>query len=229
MLFTIRPPQSVKTPGNPEDHSGETMKGARAGITTMIISSILLQGCSTMSREECLNADWQQVGYSDSYMGYDKTRLDDHRKACARADVSVEFNDYQAGWDRGNREYCTPDMGRREGQSGRRYRGVCPGELEPGFLAAYEPAYEIYKVERTIRSLESALKRLQDQARDNQEEISELQFAMARADDQEQRLRYLEKLNKLESKQLNLQKEQAEKRLSINEQQKHRDSLNSSL
>ena len=204
------------------------MKGAKAGMATLVISSILLQGCSTMSREECLNADWQQVGYSDGYIGYDKTRLDSHRKACASADVTVGFNEYQTGWNRGNREYCSPDMGRKEGQNGRRYRGVCPDDLEPGFLAAYEPAYEIYQVEREISSLQSALKRLQNQEKDNQKEISELQFAMARSDDQERRLRYLEKINKMENEQLSLQKELLEKQRSITEQKQHLNSLKTS-
>ena len=118
-------------------------------------------------------------------------------------------------------------MGRKEGQSGKRYRGVCPADLEPDFLAAYEPAYEIYKVEREIRTLQSALKRLSNQEKDNQEEITELQYAMARSDDKEQRLRYLEKINKMENEQLKLQKEQAEKRHSINEQKQYLNSLRS--
>ena len=38
-----------------------------------------LSGCATMSPEECLQANWEEVGYHDAVEGYPVSRDSEHR------------------------------------------------------------------------------------------------------------------------------------------------------
>ena len=63
-------------------------------ITATLMTSALA-GCATMSPEECLRANWEEVGYNDAVEGYPVSRSLEHRKACASAVVIVDFELYR--------------------------------------------------------------------------------------------------------------------------------------
>ena len=48
-------------------------------------------GCATMSKEECLVANWREVGFTDASQGYTQDRVAEHRSACAEAKVTVNL------------------------------------------------------------------------------------------------------------------------------------------
>ena len=47
------------------------------------VGCAMLAGCATMSPEECLQANWEEVGYNDGAAGYPVSRSAEHREACA--------------------------------------------------------------------------------------------------------------------------------------------------
>ncbi len=49
--------------------------------------AITLSGCSSMSIEECNNADWYQVGYSDGLNGNSPKMIDSYISDCSEAAV----------------------------------------------------------------------------------------------------------------------------------------------
>ena len=52
--------------------------------------------------------------------------------------ICAEIAAYQAGRAEGLRSYCTLENGYEAGYAGRRYRDVCPPELEIAFLQGYQ-------------------------------------------------------------------------------------------
>ena len=80
-------------------------------LITPILMTCALSGCATMSPEECLQANWEEVGYNDAAGGYPVSRSAEHREACADTGVSVDFDLYRNGHALGLPYYCTRETG----------------------------------------------------------------------------------------------------------------------
>ncbi|MCW9030918.1 MAG: DUF2799 domain-containing protein [Gammaproteobacteria bacterium] len=122
-----------------------------------ILTSITLitSACSTMNKNECLNADWRTIGYGDGARGYKASRISEHRSACAEYGVRPDLNAYNGGREEGLGKYCTPTTGYNKGLSGYRYNGVCAGHNERDFVAALNYGLTIYKEVSTLNNLKS--------------------------------------------------------------------------
>lgn len=110
-----------------------------------------LVGCSTISKKDCVRGDWQTIGYKDGKRGYETDRLESHAKTCAKVDVLPNAAEYRAGYAEGIQVYCTPENGSRVGRNDDDYRGVCPGNLEYGFLENYVTALKIKRDDLIIQ------------------------------------------------------------------------------
>jgi hypothetical protein len=87
---------------------------------------VLLAGCASMSKDECLNADWQLIGYEDGASGSAAVRIGEHRKACASHGVVPDKASYDLGYEEGIMTYCSYDRGFLSGQHGERGYEICP-------------------------------------------------------------------------------------------------------
>ena len=86
---------------------------------------MLIAACESLSRDECLNADWRTIGFEDGANGKAAGRIGAHRKACASHDVVPDRDAYLAGHQAGNSVFCTFDRGQQDGQYGNRTNGLC--------------------------------------------------------------------------------------------------------
>jgi predicted nucleic acid-binding Zn-ribbon protein len=57
------------------------MKKLRALFILVMLGG--LSACASMSKNECLNANWKTIGYEDGSLGRAETMIQSHRKACA--------------------------------------------------------------------------------------------------------------------------------------------------
>jgi hypothetical protein len=127
-----------------------SMKLRMAG--TSLVALLVLNGCASMSADECVISDWHTIGFEDGLRGYTAERLGDHRKACAKHGVSPDLRAYQAGRDEGLQQFCQPSRGFSLGENGARYNGVCAGYLEPQFMDAYRSGYHLYNLRSNVSS-----------------------------------------------------------------------------
>lgn len=127
-------------------------------LAALLSGMLLLSGCATLNKEECLNADWRIIGFEDGARGHAASRIGNHRKACSEHGVIPDATAYNAGRDEGLKEFCQPQNGYRLGLRGRTYAGVCPRELESQFVDAYNYGKKIHGIERQISSKEYELK-----------------------------------------------------------------------
>jgi len=71
------------------DVVNDSLRRARAVL--LVMSASVLVACGTLSKEECLTADWGAIGERDGSAGYaPQSRLAGHAKACAKAGVSPD-------------------------------------------------------------------------------------------------------------------------------------------
>jgi hypothetical protein len=107
----------------------------------VLVAPLLLAACATIPPEQraanCRATDWHQFGYNDGILGVRATDRNDLFVDCAQVGAPANVNGYQAGRAEGLKQYCTVQTGYNVGYSGRPYFGVCPPELEPGFLQGF--------------------------------------------------------------------------------------------
>ncbi len=116
-----------------------------------------LGGCASMSAEECVTADWRTIGLEDGARGRTADSIGRHRKACAKAGVTADQTNYEAGRQAGLREFCQPSRGYDVGHRGETYQGVCPSDLEDAFLRAYEDGRYLHELEQGVKQVEQRL------------------------------------------------------------------------
>jgi len=126
-------------------------------LPVMLLTLLVLSACASLSKEECLAADWYTIGVEDGSKGYQVSRIGAHRKACAEVGVQPDMASYNQGRDFGLQSFCTRERGYSQGENGRSYSGVCPQHLEPLFMQGYLAGQEVYRTKQNIRRLEKDL------------------------------------------------------------------------
>jgi len=146
-------------------------------IAILCALGMLIVGCASLNKAECENANWRVIGYEDGVSGHSGSRIGSHRKACAKHGIAPDMQTYNQGREDGLKEFCRPQRGYQEGLRGKRYGGVCSGNGEAEFLAAYNYGKKIHGVkseiqvkQRHIRGKEEELKKLKQhlQAKEQQ-------------------------------------------------------------
>ena len=134
-------------------------------ITFLVLLALGLNGCASLSKEQCLAGSWSQIGQSDGRQGYKLTSLDAHFKACAEHGIRPNPQEYKQGYNKGINIYCSPTNGRHVGEAGRSYHYVCPADKEAAFLRQYRYGKELYEAQKKIDSARSDLKEKEEQLR----------------------------------------------------------------
>jgi len=116
-----------------------------------------LSGCATMSADECVTSDWTAIGFEDGSRGYTADRLGSHRKACAKHGVTPNFAAYQSGHAQGVEAFCQPGRAFNYGVNGGNYNGICPADMEPEFLEAYNSGHKLYSLRASVNTASSMI------------------------------------------------------------------------
>ena len=135
----------------------------RMGYVYLMILAGMFSGCASLSKNECLQADWYQLGYRDGSRGAPRSLFQKHTDACLEHAVNADREAYFKGREEGLSTYCTYESGFNQGRAGNRYQHVCPPELESGFMAGYRKGQEIHQYESQIASLEHRLRSIESQ------------------------------------------------------------------
>jgi hypothetical protein len=152
-----------------------------ACVKLVILTSLaaqILSGCATLTKEQCINAEWYSIGYEDGLDGRPRSRLGQHREACAEYGVAPEPAKYLSGYEKGLTAFCVPHNGYRAGMAGRSIRVTCPAALSRDFSAAYAYGKRIHAAARSCREQKKAvnsktreLEELRSRARQVEQEL----------------------------------------------------------
>lgn len=113
-------------------------------IGATLVLTATLQGCASLSEEDCLTADWAVMGEADGQQGLPVSEINRYRRQCAQYGVVPDTHAYLAARDRGLALFCTHDNGYDQGRSGAGHRLVCPAAAEPDFRRGYDLGRAVY-------------------------------------------------------------------------------------
>jgi hypothetical protein len=186
-------------------------------------SALVLVNCASLSKEECLNADWKSIGFEDGSRGYSSTRIGTHRKACAKVNVTPDFDLYQQGYAQGARQYCQPRNGYNLGLRGSSYSVNCPADLQDSFVMAYSEGKEIYRVKSTLNAYKKNLDHLLEAMDELYAEKSDLEKQLIHGKlTKPERIAIIKRMREIES-------EKEELSIKIDDHEAHIEVLNDNL
>lgn len=100
----------------------------RAATATLAALTTLLGGCAAMDKDECLKADWRELGRQDALKGQPAAeRFGQRSAACRKNDVGADGDAYRAGHEQGSLAYCTAERGRTDALAGQPPSALCTG------------------------------------------------------------------------------------------------------
>ena len=166
----------------------------------------ILQGCATLSKSECREADWRIIGLEDGSAGRPLSYIGRHRKSCAEHGVKPDIGDYQLGHADGVALFCTPRKAFELGKRGGSHNDVCPAGLRDAFLLAYEDGLAIYSARREMTDAQNRVKTAQTDYDDTSGRIAELEAQLVSGGgSNEARQTWLDELKRLQDEQEQLE------------------------
>ena len=155
-------------------------------IATALFGLALAGGCASISKSECLSANWEDVGVRDGANGRGEEYLIQHSKACAEVSVTPDRESWLKGRDRGLERFCVPQRAYQIGEYGGNFDvGICRGFDEERLSNAYDRGRDLYRIGQDISSLNG--------------EINSIRSALERKDlEQKERERLIYRLAQLE-------------------------------
>ena len=133
-----------------------------------VVLATTLIGCSTLSKNQCLQANWYELGWRDGNLGKPRSLFQEHIDACAKYNVRAEKVEYFQGREDGLKNFCTYDNGFAQGKYGKKFSNACPPDLEASFLDGFRTGRKVYKYNRKLATLEKRLKVIDDEIQEKE-------------------------------------------------------------
>ncbi|MES2070583.1 MAG: DUF2799 domain-containing protein [Pseudomonadota bacterium] len=142
-----------------------------------------MAGCASLSKDQCLNANWQQIGFADGKQGLPPDQLNEHAKACTEYGVQTNFEQYMLGRSRGLLNYCQPENAFNTGRAGRGENvAACPPNMQNAFLFEFRRGGEINQMEGELESLRSRISANNSRIYRNDGRIGDIRNELRRTD-----------------------------------------------
>ena len=121
----------------------------------------MITACSSLSKQECITADWYQIGLEDGSKGKPSQRLARHRKACAKAGITPDLAEYEQGHEQGLARYCNYANGLAVGTRGLVMPQYCPVGTRAQFELGYHDGRERHAQQKVVDQLANDIARLE--------------------------------------------------------------------
>lgn len=118
---------------------------------------VVLSGCTSLSQEDCVRANWEELGYSHGEQGYTFEQGRHIVSACTQFGITAQLDDYQVGYKQGLAAFCQPENGFTLGLRGDAYNGVCN---DTQFRKAWQEGNERYQLEARKTEIDNRLRNI---------------------------------------------------------------------
>jgi hypothetical protein len=131
-----------------------------------------LGGCASLSKSECMNANWEDIGIRDGANGQPEEYLIQHSTACAKVNVVPDRGAWLHGRETGLERFCVPHRAYQLGEYGNGFdSGICRNFDQDRLQDAYEKGRDVHQRSGELASIDSELRdihiRLEDKDKDN--------------------------------------------------------------
>jgi hypothetical protein len=120
-----------------------------------------LSGCASLSKSECLSANWQDIGIRDGANGQPEEYLIQHSTACAKVGVAPDRERWLAGREQGLERFCTPQRAYQIGEYGGGFdAAICRNFDQERLSDAYNKGRDVNRLAGEIGSIDSEIREI---------------------------------------------------------------------
>ena len=136
-----------------------------------------MSGCASLSKSECMNASWEDIGIRDGANGRPEEYLIQHSKACAKANVVPDRAAWLHGREQGLDRFCVPYRAYQLGEYGGGFDvAICRNYDQDRLVNAYEQGLEVNRLANSLAAIDGELgdihRRLEDDDAEKKERIA---------------------------------------------------------
>jgi len=133
-----------------------------------------LGGCASMSKNECLAANWEDVGIRDGADGRPEEYLIQHSKACAKVNVVPDRGAWSHGREQGLDRFCVPYRAYQLGENGYGFDvAICRNYDQDRLFSAYEMGRDVNRLGNQLASIDGEIASIHDRLDDEDMEKKE--------------------------------------------------------
>lgn len=123
-----------------------------------------LSGCASLSKSECLSADWEDIGVRDGANGQPEEYLIQHAKACGKVNVVPDRGAWQHGRERGLERYCVPRRAYQNGEYGSGFNlEQCMSYDQQRLDDAWRKGNDVHRLSNDLGSIDGEIRTIHDQ------------------------------------------------------------------
>jgi hypothetical protein len=120
-----------------------------------------LGGCASLSKNECLSANWEDIGVRDGANGRPEEYLIQHSTACAKVNVAPDRGAWLHGHERGLERFCVPQRAYQIGEYGGGFdAGICRRFDLDRLQVAYEKGREVHRLGNELGAIDSEMREI---------------------------------------------------------------------
>ena len=130
-----------------------------------------LGGCASLSKDECLAANWEDIGVRDGANGQPEEYLIQHSTACAKVNVAPDRGAWLHGRDKGLERYCVPHRMYNLGEYGSGFDiGICRNFDQERLQDAYDKGREVHRTAGELSSIDGEIRDINTRLEDKDKE-----------------------------------------------------------
>jgi len=130
-----------------------------------------LGGCASLSKSECINANWEDIGIRDGANGRPEEYLIQHSTACAKVNVAPDRGAYLHGREQGLERFCIPHRAYQTGEYGNSFDvGICRNFDQERLSVAYEKGREVHQRSLDLGSIDNEIRDINVRLEDKDKE-----------------------------------------------------------
>lgn len=117
-------------------------------MLVILTTCLMVSGCvtnNTFNKNQCLQGNWQAIGYQDGLNGRSEQYIYQHIKTCGNYQIMPNKLQWEKGRQAGLKQYCTPLRAYQLGREGYNFHNVCPADMMLDLLKAHDEGYYYYQ------------------------------------------------------------------------------------
>jgi len=170
------------------------MQGIKKTLLLLALSQ--LGACAVMSKQECLNADWRNVGYGVGSNG--NSSISDafnlRERTCAKHGAAANWKQFRQGHSDGIVQFCQLSNALELGVNGTSRaidERVCPERDYPGFRNAFRVGYKLHELRNRVYRSNSVISDLNSRIYRYQKDIRRINKELNSNEIDKQQAKYL--------------------------------------
>jgi hypothetical protein len=133
-----------------------------------------LGGCASLSKSECLAANWEDVGIRDGAGGRPEEYLIQHAKACAKVNVVPDRGAWLHGREQGLERFCVPYRAYQIGEYGGGFDvAICRNYDQRRLIEAHEQGLEVNRLGNSLQAIDGEMQHIHTRLDDEDVEKKE--------------------------------------------------------